>query len=330
MQTNSLTWQVAAASVCGVSHQRQGMPCQDAHAWEILPSGTIGIAVADGAGSAVHSDRGSSIAVQTAIAVLRDRAEDWLAELDHYSGQADRQQTLDQPVETDQDQVPDRNLDSNFNCNLDRNLDPDLDRKSQPSADLRQQHWACSLFDPVLQALKLEAERENWPLADLATTLIVMVANDRAAIAIQVGDGAAIINYMDNAGGTDHGNNTDHVTEQTIALTTPTNGEYANETTFITSHTARESLQIATWKGNLRHLAVMTDGLQRLALSFPQAVPHQPFFRPLFQFVAQQTDTALAGSKLADFLASPRVTDRADDDLTLFLASQSGSEDLGG
>ena len=293
MGENQSNWQIAAASVCGTSHQRHGVPCQDAHYWEVLPSGAIVIAVADGAGSAVHSDRGSSIAVKSSIAFLRDRADDLLRWLHHNpekEGEPFEIFEIIQPIEQ-----------------TDRDPPPTPPSPLKPSAH--------ALFDHVLHALNTEAERENWSIADLATTLVVVIADDRAAIAIQVGDGAAIVNYVDDAA------------EQTIALTIPSNGEYANETTFITSQTARETLQIATWNGDLRHLAVMTDGLQRLALSFPQAMPHQPFFRPLFQFVAQQTDTALASSKLADFLASPRVTDRADDDLTLFLAYQSGSTD---
>lgn len=306
MGTNPLTWQIAAASVCGISHQRQGLPCQDAHAWEVLPSGTIVIAVADGAGSAMHSDRGSLIAVQAAIASLRDQADDWFAELNQHDQRLHQATTQYRPAPSVAI-TPDPELE----CG-----DPLPPLQASPL-----HHRADPLLTQVLHALTLEAARENWKLADLATTLVLVIANDRAAIAVQIGDGVAIVNY---------GDSTDPAGEQTIALTIPRNGEYANETTFVTSQTAHETLQIATWSGALRHLAVMTDGLQRLALSFPQAVPHQPFFRPLFQFVAQHTDTALAGSQLAHFLASPRVTDRADDDLTLFLAcltDQSDSSD---
>lgn len=287
MSDNSLTWHIAAASICGTSHQRHGVPCQDAHAWEVLPSGTIVVAVADGAGSAVHSDRGSSIAVRAATEFLRDRADDLLTWVH---------------------QSPDGN--GEF-CELDELVgDTDHDAQALPASPLESS--AQALLDQVLQAINQEAEQENWSIADLATTLVVVIADDRTAIAIQVGDGAAIIN--DTA-------------EQTIALTVPSNGEYANETTFITSQIARDTLQISTWSGELTHLAVMTDGLQRLALSFPEAVPHQPFFRPLFQFVSQTADLDLACSKLEHFLTSPRVSDRADDDLTLFLAYRSSQTD---
>jgi serine/threonine protein phosphatase PrpC len=287
MSENSSPWHIAAASICGTSHQRHGVPCQDAHAWEVLASGAIVVAVADGAGSAVHSDRGSLIAVKAATEFLRDRADGLLAQLRHDSaGKADPD-TRDEPIED-----ADRNPHATLN--------PALEASVQ------------TLLDQVLEAISREAEQENWLIADLATTLVVVIADDRRVIALQVGDGAAIVN--DTA-------------EQAIALTVPKNGEYANETTFITSQTARDTLQISTWSGELTHLAVMTDGLQRLALSFPEAVPHQPFFRPLFQFVSQTADLDLACSKLAHFLTSPRVSDRADDDLTLFLAYRSCQTD---
>ena len=264
-------WQIAAASVCGTSHQRQGLPCQDAHAWQMLPSGAIAIAVADGAGSAAHSDRGSSVAVRAVIEFLRDRADGWLTEFHQ--------------------KLP--------NTEVGNMAEGDRDVVGNKMENARH------LFDRVLDALQTEADRANWQLAELATTLVVAIADACGAIAIQVGDGVAIVN--DAAG-------------EAIALTVPANGEYANETIFVTSQNARETIQVATWRGELRHLAVMTDGLQRLALDFPEATPHQPFFRPLFQFVAQTTDTDRACAKLADFLASPRVSDRADDDLTLVLA----------
>jgi len=277
-----LDWQVAAASVCGTSHQRYELPCQDAHAWEILPSGAIAIAVADGAGSAVHSDRGSQVAVAAAIGQLRDRASDLLAMV----------AAEDAPLEGNSDDEP----------NGDLNGDPDGD----PDASGAESNAiARDIFDGVLAVLTETAASERWELPELATTLVAIVADRAGVVAIQIGDGAAIVS--DRAG-------------RAVTMTAPDNGEYANETVFVTSKDARDRLQVATWRGEPLHLAAMTDGLQRLALTFPDAEPHLPFFRPLFQFVAQVADPEVACAKLADFLASPRVSDRADDDLTLLLA----------
>jgi hypothetical protein len=51
----------------------------------------------------------------------------------------------------------------------------------------------------------------------------------------------------------------------------------------------------------------------------PAYEPHAPFFRPLFAFAMESTDSA-AAEPLAAFLASERVTRRTDDDKTLVLA----------
>lgn len=62
-------WRCTAVSMRGASHARSGTPCQDAHAWSRLGD-TLVLAVADGAGSASHSDHGSQLAVETALSVM--------------------------------------------------------------------------------------------------------------------------------------------------------------------------------------------------------------------------------------------------------------------
>jgi hypothetical protein len=67
-----VTWRLLAASTAGTSHLRRGIPCQDAHQVLSLANGGFVAAAADGAGSAKHSDRGSRIAVECAVAYLAD------------------------------------------------------------------------------------------------------------------------------------------------------------------------------------------------------------------------------------------------------------------
>lgn len=59
-------WRFALASVAGTSHARQGTPCQDAAACDILATadgGQVLVAVvADGAGSAARADEGAQLA----------------------------------------------------------------------------------------------------------------------------------------------------------------------------------------------------------------------------------------------------------------------------
>ncbi len=62
-------WRVLGASVVGTSHRKTDRPCQDAHAYRVLPAGAL-LVVADGAGSAERSEEGAHLAAKTALHVL--------------------------------------------------------------------------------------------------------------------------------------------------------------------------------------------------------------------------------------------------------------------
>ncbi len=155
-------------------------------------------------------------------------------------------------------------------------------------------------------AVESEAAAREADIRELATTLIVVVAGPNRVAAAQVGDGAVVVAGANG---------------RLRALTRPPEGEYANETIFLISPTALETVQVETWSVPVTHVAVFSDGLQRLALNLPKGTPHAPFFAPLFRFVATAADGAEATQQLYTFLKSPRITERADDDLTLLLAA---------
>ena len=69
------TWRVVGASSPGRTHDVQGVPCQDAHAYRVLEDGTLLVAVADGAGSAERAQDGAQNAVLCALAWLADALE---------------------------------------------------------------------------------------------------------------------------------------------------------------------------------------------------------------------------------------------------------------
>lgn len=247
-------WRVVPASVPGTSHEKRGLPCQDAHHWNRLSQGVLVAAVADGAGSAPLGEVGAAIAVQTAVETIGTRAIAW------------------------------------------QELHDDRDWKTLLSETLK----------TAQSAIAQEAIARDVAVRDLATTLILVVATPEIVAVAQVGDGAAVV-------GDTQGN--------LIALTAPDCGEYANETTFLISENALATAQTLVWRGEALHLALFSDGLQRLALKFPEGTPHQPFFTPLFHFVTHIPDEASAKDQLLEFLRHPRITERTDDDLTILLAT---------
>jgi hypothetical protein len=255
-QVNRLRWRVAGVSVCGASHERLGLPCQDAHQWTSLSDELILAAVADGAGSALLAEVGATLAVAAAISSARERFAE-----------------------------------------------------SSAAGAVQHLRWEALLthtLSAARAALEREAEVRSLPLRDFACTLTVVVAGRDFVAAMQVGDGAVVVAEPDGV---------------FLSILRPVQGECLNETVFLTSPESVETSQPNVWHGRPAHLAVLSDGLQMMALRMPSADPHPGFFTPLFQFLSREGDGALAREALSSFLTSPRTRERTDDDVTLLLAT---------
>jgi hypothetical protein len=118
-----------------------------------------------------------------------------------------------------------------------------------------------------------------------------------------VGDGAAVIQDVDN-------------TFQ--CLTWPDHGEYVNEASFITDSNYLNVAQYCVLSQKMvTKVALFTDGIERIALDFRAKTAYQPFFDPLFKFVASAEGNQ---ADLEAFLESDRICERTDDDKTLLMA----------
>jgi hypothetical protein len=65
-------WQCVGASSRGVSHLRSDLPCQDAYAYRVVSDDCVLAAIADGLGSAAHSEEGAKSATQSALDSLQE------------------------------------------------------------------------------------------------------------------------------------------------------------------------------------------------------------------------------------------------------------------
>ncbi|MEB3218335.1 MAG: PP2C family serine/threonine-protein phosphatase [Nostocales cyanobacterium 94392] len=251
-----LHWRVVGASVCGTSHVKNSLLCQDAHHWQMLPDNILVAAAADGAGSASLGKVGAMVAVEAAI--------------------------------------------------------ENITVKQVNQSILASDSSAKALLSESILAAKTAVEEEaiasNRPPKDLSTTLIIVVATPNVAVVAQVGDGVAVV--KDSLG-------------NLTALTVPDSGEYINETSFLTSPTALDSVQVNIWRQGITNIAILTDGLQMLAINMAVGLPHKPFFLPLFDFVANAEELKGAKEQLVKFLRSEKITQRTDDDLTLIIAALS-------
>lgn len=254
-----MAWNLISASVAGSSHSRDGTPCQDAYQCTLTENGWLLIAVADGAGSAKHSQLGAVRAVQAVIT--------WLEE------------ALQATV---------------------------------PQDEAGWEGLLFEAFERARAAVLALAAQDDRPARLFASTLTVVIASDDWLVTGQVGDGVVV---AQTASG------------ELLTVLPPQRGEYANETYFLIADDALDSFTGRIYRQNenlepLSALAVMTDGLLRLAFDLSEDRPHAPFFKPLLDFAANPKNLSRAHEQLRAFLDSPRINARTDDDKTLVLAAK--------
>jgi hypothetical protein len=157
------------------------------------------------------------------------------------------------------------------------------------------------------------ADSRDCQMWELATTLCVAIVSPSGSCFFQIGDGAIVLKRNGVCG---------------VAFW-PQSGEYVNTTTFLTSKVYRDALEFYSATNGFSDVALLTDGIERLALRFDVRIPHPPFFDPLFQALRAGNNSRDLGEDLRQFLQSESVQNRSDDDKTLILASRISVE-IGG
>jgi len=152
------------------------------------------------------------------------------------------------------------------------------------------------------------ARAERRETRDFSCTLLVALVGEGRAVFFQIGDGAIVYRGADGA---------------YVPALWPQNGEYANCTWFVTDDDAAERVQSAAAE-NVHEVALLTDGLQGLALRFSTREAHGPFFEPMFDRLRREREGQSQGllEELRIFLGSAPVNQRTDDDKTLVLATR--------
>jgi len=166
------SWRAFGASIRGASHERSGLPNQDAIAWWPPPGAGLPLclAVADGHGSAAsfRSDTGSRLAVETAIEVLRELIDGWQPAGD-----------LSAAKRAVEDELP-------------RALVQRWRRAVQLHADTH------PIQEGELSRLE-EHERAKWaarqedPLSAYGSTLLAVVIHESFLACLQLGDGDILV-----------------------------------------------------------------------------------------------------------------------------------------
>jgi len=161
-----------------------------------------------------------------------------------------------------------------------------------------------NLIDDVRRRLADAADLHGCSPDDLACTLIAFVAWPTGIAAIQIGDGF-LISGDGRRGfrriGAGH------------------HGEYINETLFVTDPDVGDQAEIVVETGTIRFIAAATDGLQHVSISSEDGRPHQPFFRPLNDYVTMTANDDEIHWGIREFLRSEKLSERVDDDVALLL-----------
>ncbi len=168
-------------------------------------------------------------------------------------------------------------------------------------------------FQKVLENIKKEisecAKKSDSKLREYACTLMISVVGKEYATFFQIGDGAIVVTYQKEP-------------DDYKYIFWPQRGEYENTTYFITDKNAASKCQFIATDSIIDKFAIITDGLQGMALHYKTKSVHSPFFNLLFKYLVQSKDgnDEISFDSLKKFLNLPQVNERTDDDKTLVIA----------
>ena len=285
-----MNWKAIARSAEGTSHNKQDMPCQDYGYFKTIGDAIVGV-VADGAGSAKHSDIGAKLAVETVLESITERHVSEITNLCRDESNSNTQK-LNHPIRRFYNSL--KNKDKQSNAKTASTLSPNKTKLEK---------LFIKIVEQVVITLKKEAATKKYSVDDLACTLLVVIATPDGIAAMQIGDGFITVRYPDSP---------------FQLLFEPDKGEYINETTFVTSTNALEDMNVVVQAERPEFICASTDGLERLAIRFSDWTPHAPFFKPLEDYL-RETENLESDKYLDDFLNSEKLNARTDDDKTLFL-----------
>ena len=165
-------------------------------------------------------------------------------------------------------------------------------------------HW----IDQARSRISEAAQSRALTPRDFAATLVMLMVSPECVLVAHVGDGAVVCRDKASAGW--------HV------VSAPQHGEYASTTWFITDE-PQARVRFTRLPNDFSAFAAFSDGIESLVINSATGCAAPGFFNPMARPLDNSPiighDAALSRS-LTQFLASPRLNERTDDDKTLVLA----------
>lgn len=263
-----MAWKAIVRSAVGTQHQQQQLPCQDYGNYCFLDNDALVGAVADGAGSAKHSELGARLAVEKVMKIFSEIGR------------------------------------SHFDSIGERLSPQESQRFSLPLNIKEARELFAKIVKEVVVTLEQQAINERYAIADLACTLLVVVATPHWLAAMQIGDGFIVVGLQG---------------EERQLIFQPDKGEFINQTTFVTSANALDEMQVKVLSGKQEFICVSTDGLEKVAIQMSDWTPFSPFFEPLEEYLKETNNPEQNDAYILSFLGSERLNARTNDDKTLLL-----------
>tara|TARA_B100000686_G_scaffold342030_1_gene420427 strand:+ start:737 stop:1531 length:795 start_codon:yes stop_codon:yes gene_type:complete len=113
--------------------------------------------------------------------------------------------------------------------------------------------------------------RRPSTIRDFHSTLVAAIANERGGAFIHVGDGVGTAFSSNNL--------------KASVVSKPENGEYVNQTYFVTEGNWEERLRIKPFYQYCDTILLMSDGVQGMAMSKGHNHPFEKFVSPLLSFI---------------------------------------------
>lgn len=143
---------------------------------------------------------------------------------------------------------------------------------------------------------------------DYASTLVGAAIGKNHSAFFQIGDGGAVFSTSGEA------------KSYQFAIT-PQESEYVNVTEFLTDEAAVEKLRFELIAERIEDLILFSDGIFAVAVEYQTNQPHEPFLIPMIAPLRNGNGKDL-NEKLVNFLSSPKMNEKTDDDKTIILASR--------
>jgi len=163
-----------------------------------------------------------------------------------------------------------------------------------------------SYFQRKIGEISKQNQKE---LRDYASTFIGAVIGATAAAFYQIGDGGIVF----SASG---------ARESYRFAVPPVEAEYVNVTDFATDETAAERLRFVLIEEKIEDLILFSDGIYAVAVDYQRSAPHEPFLMPMIAPLRNGAAVNGLNEKLENFLSSPKINEKTDDDKTIILASR--------